>query len=121
MNDRKRVPAPFRMTPAVLHVLLSLADEDAHAYRIMKEIEHRTSGAVVIGPGSLHFTLSKLLDSEMIAESAHRTDSEADDARRKYFRLTQYGRAVLESELGVLTDIIERAQAKNLVPRRGAV
>ena len=28
----------FRITPVVLHVLISLAEDDAHAYGIMKEV-----------------------------------------------------------------------------------
>ena len=87
----------------------------------MKEVSERTHGSVSIGPGSLHFTLSKLLDAEMIAESAERPDAKIDDARRKYYRLTRYGRAVLEAEVGALVDIVELARAKHLVPRRGAV
>ena len=121
MTDEEQARAPFRMTPVVFHVLLSLADGEVHAYGIMKDVSARTSGAISIGPGSLHFTLSKLLDAEMIEESSARPDPEIDDARRKYYQLTTYGRAVLESELGALSDIVELARAKNLVPRRGAV
>ena len=121
MTDNERMRAPFRMTPVVFHVLLSLADEEAHAYRIMKEVSDRTDGSVSIGPGSLHFTLSKLLGADMIAESSARPDPNIDDARRKYYALTAYGRAVLRSEVGALSDIVELARAKNLVPERGAV
>ncbi len=119
MPDRPK--APFRMTPVVFHVLLSLADGEAHAYRVMKEVAARSDGAVKIGPGSLHFTLSKLLGANMIVESAERPDADSDDARRKYFRLTEFGRAVLGSEVAKLADIVELARAKNLVAEgRGA-
>ena len=83
-----------------------LADEEAHAYRIMKEVADRTDGTVSVGPGSLHFALSKLLKAEMITESSVRPDPEIDDARRKYFCLTSYGRAVLESEVGAILMVV---------------
>jgi DNA-binding PadR family transcriptional regulator len=114
-NTPERPKAPFRMTPVVFHVLLSLADGEAHAYRVMKEIATRTDGAVKIGPGSLHFTLSKLLEAAMIVEASERPDRDLDDARRKYYRMTEFGRAVLESEVSTLADIVELARAKDLV------
>ena len=43
----ERPKAPFRMTPVVFHVLLSLADGEAHAYRVMKEIG-RVKGVVSV-------------------------------------------------------------------------
>ena len=118
MAKDDRIRAPFRMTPVVFHVLLTLADEDAHAYRIMKEVADRTDRTVSVGPGSLHFTLGKLSDAEMIVEAPERPSGEAEDARRKYYALTAFGRAVLEAELETLADIIELARTKKLIPGR---
>lgn len=119
MNDQERTRTPFRITPVVFHVLFSLVDGDAHAYGIMKDVEERTGGSVRIGPGSLHFTLGKLMEAEMISESAERPDPEMDDARRRYYRLTRFGRRVLKSELEILADIVDRARRSRLVPRPG--
>lgn len=117
MADRPE--APFRMTPVVFHVLLSLAEADSHAYGIMKEVPERTNGTLEIGPGSLHFTLGKLGDAGMIEESDDRPDPEEDDARRKYYRLTSYGREVLSAEASLLAEIVDIAAARGLVTGRG--
>lgn len=114
--DSQRDRAPFRMTPVVFHVLLCLADGDAHAYGMMKEIARRTEGRVDIGPGSMHFTLNKLLEADMIAESDG--GEPGADARRRYYRLTPFGRSVLRGELNALEEIVRLAHAKGLAPER---
>ena len=114
-NDERPVKAPFKMTPAVFHVLLAVADGETHGYRIMQEVEGRSRGSVKLGPGSLYFTINRLTDSGMIEESDQRPDPELDDSRRKYYRLTQYGRDVLASELSTLADIVAVARSKDLI------
>lgn len=119
MRSRSRPSTPpFKVTPLVFHVLLSLADTEAHAYRIMKEIAQRTRGRLDVGPGSLHFTLARLLDADMIAESSGRAGPADADARRRYYRLTAFGRSVLRAEIEAMEEIVALARAKRLVPRR---
>ncbi len=107
---------PFKITPVVFHVLLAMSESDAHGYGIMQEIEERTRGSLKIGPGSLYFTLNRLLDAGMITEGA---GAPSADARRKYYRLTEFGRTVLESELGVLSDIVDLAREKSVLRDEG--
>ncbi len=109
------VKAPFKMTSAVFHVLLAIADGETHGYRIMQEVAERSRGTVKLGPGSLYFTINRLTDAKMIEESSDRPDPARDDSRRKYYRLTPLGRAVLQSELSILTDIVALARRKDLI------
>lgn len=113
-----RAEAPFRMTPVIFHVLLALVETDRHAYGIMKDLPESTDGAVEIGPGSLHFTLQKLLDAEMIEESDAQRDPARSDSRRKYFRLTDFGRDALATEASRLAKVVDVAAAHGLVPGR---
>jgi DNA-binding PadR family transcriptional regulator len=105
---------PIRVTPVVLHVLLTLAGGDAHAYGIMKDIEGRTGGRVSVGPGSLHYTLTRLQEAGLIEDAG--PPAAVDDARRKYFRLAAEGRRVLERELSVWADFVELARERDLIP-----
>lgn len=113
-----RTDVPFRMTPVVFHVLLALAEADRHAYGILKDLPERTGGAVEIGPGSLHFTLQKLLEADMIEEARGQKDDEQDDSRRKYFRLTAFGREALAHEASRLARIVDLAADYGLLPGR---
>ncbi len=114
MSDRGEVP--FRITPVVLQVLLSLSGGDAHAYGIMKDVEARTGGRVTLGPGSLHFTLTRLEEAGLIEDSPGPTHADPKDARRRYFRISVPGRRVLGSELAVWADAVELARTRDLLP-----
>ena len=109
------VEPPFKMTSPVFHVLLAMADGETHGYRIMQEVAERSRGTVKLGPGSLYFTINRLTDAKMIEESSERPDPAMDDSRRKYYRLTSFGRAVLQSELTTLADIVALARRKDLI------
>lgn len=106
---------PFKMTPVVFHVLLSLADGEAHAYGIMKDVEERTGGRVKLAPGSLHYTVSKLLGAGMIEEPDERPDVPDDDGRRIYYALTGYGRQVLAAQATLMAELVEFARARDLI------
>ena len=91
------------MTPAVLHILLSLAAEDRHGLGIAADVKQFTGGRLVLGPGTLYGTIKRLLDSGLI-EDLGSPSSEDDDPRRRYYRITPKGRRALEAEtLGLAT------------------
>src|SRR3712207_5182028 len=81
------------LTPAVLQILLSLADEERHGYGIMREVEDRTGGGVRMGPGTLYGSIKRMLVDGLIEESDERPDPELDDSRRHYYRITDFGRS----------------------------
>lgn len=103
------------LTPAVFHILLALADEERHGYGIMKEVERRTAGAVQIGPGTLYGSIKRLLAGGLVVESHERPDPELDDQRRRYYRLTDFGRRVASAEAERLAGLVRQAQAKRLL------
>src|SRR5438093_10373902 len=96
------------LTPALFHVLLSLAEGDKHGYAILKEIESRTNGDVVLSTGTLYGIIKRLLADGVIRESPSRSDE-----RRTAYRLTAFGRAVALSEADRLRALV--ASAKKLL------
>jgi DNA-binding PadR family transcriptional regulator len=100
------------LTPAVFHILLALADRERHGYGIMLEVEHNTDGELKMGPGTLYGTIKRMRDAVLIEESDTRPDPELDDERRRYYRLTPYGRQVLRAETSRLDRLVRVAQAK---------
>src|SRR5437899_7902131 len=85
------------LTPAVFHILLSLADGDKHGYAIMQETVKLSEGEFRIGPATLYTNIQRLLAADIIKEVSG-SDSQESDARRRYYRLSRQGRAVMEQE-----------------------
>jgi len=92
-----------------LHILLVLAEGDAHGYRIMQQVEEITEGAMKLRPGVLYAGLGRLVDAALIIETEDRPAAELDDQRRRYYRITPPGRQALGAEIGRLSQLVERA------------
>ena len=105
------------LTPQVLHVLLALADGDKHGYAVIKEVATRTGGDVVLGAGTLYALIKRLLADGLILESDSRPDPALDDERRRYYRLTPFGRAVAVADVNRLESIVSQARDKRLLKR----
>lgn len=111
-------PADFLpLTPAIAHILLALADDDRHGYAIMQEIERMTGGAVRMGPGTLYGTIKRMLASRLLEEVDARPDPALDDERRRYYRATALGAAVLAAETERMAALLGAARAKRVRPR----
>jgi DNA-binding PadR family transcriptional regulator len=103
------------LTPAVFHILLALADGERHGYGIKQEIAARTDGVMNIGPGTLYGAIKRLLAQGVIEEADERPDPAMDDERRRYYRLTDFGRRVTQAEAERLAGLVRQAQAKQLL------
>src|SRR3984893_4451415 len=97
------------LSPATLHVLLALAAEDRHGYGIMQEVTRQSEGQYKLGPGTLYDNLQKLMDQAMVEDAPRR--SAKDDPRRRYYRLTRFGRSVLAAEIARLENVVREGQA----------
>jgi len=104
------------LTSVAYHILLALAANDRHGYLIRKAIEQQTGGTVRLGPGTLYAAIRRLEDQGLIEESKWRPDADLDDQRRRYYRLTNSGRAALRAETARMRDTVTFA-LKQLNPK----
>ena len=100
----------------MFHVLIALADGEKHGYAIIKEVHRRTAGRLRLGAGTLYALIHRFLESGVVEESPERPDPALDDERRRYYRLTEFGRAVAAAEAARLEELIRMARDKRLVP-----
>ena len=107
------------LTPAVLNGLLAVADEERHGYAIMREVEERTGGKTRLGPDTLYGSIKRMLAGGLIEESDERPDPALDDQRRRYYKITDFGRLVAGAEAKRLSALVETARARKLLPGRG--
>jgi DNA-binding PadR family transcriptional regulator len=105
------------LSPAVFHILLSLGDGERHGYALKREIAVRTSGKLKLGPGVLYGSINKMLELGLIEESDERPDPHLDDERRRYYRITAYGRKVAQAEAARMRELVRLAAARFGVPK----
>jgi len=105
------------LPPAAFHILLAVADRERHGYAIMRDVRVRTGGRLRLGPGTLYGTIKRLVADGLIEELADRPDPDADDVRRRYYRITRLGRKVAIEESARLAALLRYARAIGLAPK----
>src|SRR5438105_14168759 len=104
-------PRPLRPNArTAFPVLVAIGPEERHGYAIMHQVSRITNGATRLGLGGVYTTIRRLLDDGLIEESDRRPDEEVDDQRRRYYRLTGLGRAVVAAEIARLDSLVEAAR-----------
>ena len=113
-NPDNLLPLPV----AMFHILVAVADQDRHGYAIMQDVAARTNGALKLSPGTLYGSIRRMLDESLIVEISERQRPDEDDERRRYYRITAFGRAVAQAEAARLATLLRQAKAVGLAPGR---
>jgi hypothetical protein len=59
-----------------------------------------------------------MLDDALIEESERRPAPDRDDERRRYYKITAFGRKVASAEAARLADLVNDARARNFLKGR---
>jgi DNA-binding PadR family transcriptional regulator len=113
-------PTPDSLLPlptAVFHILIALADRDRHGYSIMQEVSARTEGKMQLSAGTLYSSIRRMREQGLIEELAESPDPSNTDERRRYYRLTRFGRRAAAAEVARLNALVQQAHATGLVRR----
>ena len=129
MASRRSLDAHLPLKPVDFHVLLVLTDGDLHGYGIVKEIEERTGGGIRLEPGNLYRYVRRLVDEGMVEPAERRevhdrgdrgapvADSRSGSSeRRRYYRVTRYGREVLAAETMRMRALVAAVEARLAPP-----
>jgi DNA-binding PadR family transcriptional regulator len=118
-NGMSGSPAP--LTPAVFHILLSLADGPLHGYAIMQSVE-KTAG-LQMGPGTIYGSVQRMEDAGLLEDmagaasgAAGRRSGQGVAGRRRYYGLTDAGRKALAAEAARLARMADLVREKDLIP-----
>jgi DNA-binding PadR family transcriptional regulator len=99
------------LSPVVFSILLSLSSAEKHGYAIMKEVAEAEGGSLRMGPGTLYGSLDRMIRAALVEESGL-----SDDERRRYYRITRFGRKVLGAEMARLTHALKSARRRGILP-----
>jgi DNA-binding PadR family transcriptional regulator len=92
------------LRPVVFGILTVLRRSPLHGYGIMQLANDHVGHRALLGPGTLYRTLKELRAGGMIE---HAATPGGTDARRQYYRLTQFGADVAVAEAQRLGRLID--------------
>ncbi len=120
--DRVRMPKTptsphdfIPLTPPVFHILLAISDGARHGYAIIKEVDVRSQGDVMLSTGTLYAAIKRLLGDGLIEETDSGKAVVNVDERRRYYCMTALGRKVARAEVNRMIDLVNVAEEKRLV------
>jgi len=103
------------LAPQDFHVLIALSEAPRHAYGLAKAVETRGDGGVRLEIGSLYRMLARMTASGLIEDFDPPAGAEGHEARRRYYRLTPFGRKVAEAEASRLQGVVRLARKHKLL------
>jgi DNA-binding PadR family transcriptional regulator len=102
-------------------ILLMLAKSgDRHGYGIMQDVAEHSENKLELEAGSLYRTIRRMQDENLVEESSRRPAADLDDERRRYYRLTPFGRRVVAAEAARLRRLVRIAESARLLAPQGA-
>lgn len=87
------------LTETTYYILLALR-KPAHGYEIMQTVEEMSGGDVRIAAGTMYGALENLAKQQLIVQVP------SDDARRKVYLITPYGKEVLDMDTARLRQML---------------
>ena len=98
------------LKPDAFYVLLVLLHGELHGYALMREASRLSEGRVELQAGALYRLLARMLDDGLVAESQRRPAPDADDQRRRYYRITSLGKHVMAAEAQRMAALADAAR-----------
>jgi DNA-binding PadR family transcriptional regulator len=121
MPTGNRVPDDLQhllpLTPAVFFILFALAEGEKHGYAIMQSVSRISDNQFRMGPGTLYTTIQRLLELGLIHETETVGGQSDHENRRRYYKLTRTGKAVLAADLTRMESVLRLARDKKLMPK----
>ena len=97
-------------------ILTMLTAGERHGYGIRQDIIDHTDGALRLEAANLYRSIRRLMDQGFVDESARRPAADADDERRRYYRITAAGRRALAAEMRRMRALVRVAEERRVIP-----
>jgi DNA-binding PadR family transcriptional regulator len=101
---------PLRTT--WFYILLALAGEDRHGLGIARDVLALSEGRMRLWPATLYGAIEDLADRGWIVELDEPRRPADESERKRYYRLTRAGRAVLTAETERMAEVVRVARGR---------
>lgn len=102
------------LKPADYLTLVALTEGEQHGYGLVKKIETLSGGTLKLVPGNFYSVLQRLMGEGLLEEAERRPADDLDDRRRRYYAVSELGRAVAAAETVRLKSLVQVAEAHDL-------
>ncbi len=109
MSSEHRETQPI--TPLSFYILLALGGGPLHGYAVIKAVEANAAGSPIPGTGTFYSAIRRMTGEGLIVEVDTPPGADSSDSRRRYYAITDVGRAVLQSETRRLEQLVHAARA----------
>jgi DNA-binding PadR family transcriptional regulator len=109
MTEPTQPPDHLPLPHQDLHLLLALGDAPLHGYAMMKAVEEQSRGMLRVELGSLYRIIQRLERDGLIERSADEDGAPKPGRERRFYRITDLGRAVVAAELDRLRAVLDLA------------
>ena len=103
------------LKPDVFEILLALKSGSRHGYGILKVLEARE---IRLPASLLYRKLRRLMDDGCVAESDPKPGDVVNDQRRRYYRLTPAGEAILRAEAARIVELARSGHVRKLAQEK---
>lgn len=113
---------PHRHLPLAPHsfqILLSLLDGEMHGYSLIKDIERRTGGEMVLGTSTVYAALKRMADDGLLTAVDPPRNEASGGPPRRYYRITPFGRTVARAEGRRITRLHQMVRDTSLLSGTG--
>ncbi len=116
MTPKRVLASSLPLKPVVYHILAALADGSKHGYAIKRDIGVRSQNRLDLDPGTLYRLIARLLEDGLVeGVTTSPTTKEPEDGRRRYYRLTEDGRAAYVAETERMASLVDSARADGVI------
>jgi DNA-binding PadR family transcriptional regulator len=99
----------------VFQILLSLGEKDRHGYGIIGDVRRRSRDDVILSTSTLYGAIKRMMRDGLVERSDIRPDPGLDDERRRYYRITDFGREVASCEAQRINRLAEMVRETGFV------
>lgn len=103
---------------SIYRILLAVGDEEMHGYGIMQALAEKTDGRETILPGTLYAALARMVDEGLVEEREPPEDDASGGPKRRYYKRTDFGRAVARAESERLRVLLSIAAEQEILSER---
>ena len=121
MTDSRDPAQHIPLAPHSFQILLSLLDTDRHGYSIIKDIEEKSGGSILLGTSTVYAAIKRMVKDGLLVEAPTPRASASSGPKRRYYAITPFGRRVARAEGERISELNDMVSGSSLMRGPGSL